>query len=91
MTIIVYYYERIVYQHAVEPGTTVNDSYCTNILRTMTQHVKSKRSLLRNGFLLHDDNARPHIAHFVLDVSQQNSVDILPHPPYSPILTPCDL
>ncbi|GFW90977.1 histone-lysine N-methyltransferase SETMAR [Trichonephila clavipes] len=90
MTIIVNYYERIVYQHAVEPGTTVNDSYYTNILQTMAQHVKSKSSLLRNGFLLPDDNTRPHIALCVLDVSQQNSVKILLHPPYSPNLTPCD-
>ncbi|PRD30559.1 UNVERIFIED_CONTAM: hypothetical protein NCL1_26096 [Trichonephila clavipes] len=34
---------RIVYQQAVEPGTTVNDSYYTNVLRTMVQQVKRKR------------------------------------------------
>ncbi|GFV94525.1 histone-lysine N-methyltransferase SETMAR [Trichonephila clavipes] len=55
----------------------------------MVQHVKRKRSLLRNGFLLHHDNARPHIARYVLDVSQQNNIDILPHPLYSSDLTPC--
>ncbi|GFW45844.1 mariner Mos1 transposase [Trichonephila clavipes] len=55
----------------------------------MVQHVKSKRPLLRNGFLLHHDNTRPHIVRCVLDVSQQN-VEILPHPPYSPDLAPCD-
>ncbi|PRD26480.1 UNVERIFIED_CONTAM: Histone-lysine N-methyltransferase SETMAR [Trichonephila clavipes] len=81
-------WKRIAYQHAVEPGTTVNESYYTNVLRTMVQHVKRKRPLLRNGFLLHHDNARPHIARCVLDVSQQNNVDILPHPPYSLDLTP---
>ncbi|GFV65211.1 histone-lysine N-methyltransferase SETMAR [Trichonephila clavipes] len=57
----------------------------------MIQHVKRKRPLLRNGFLLHHDNARQHIARCVLDVSQQNNVEILPHPPYSPDKTPCDL
>ncbi|GFX36057.1 histone-lysine N-methyltransferase SETMAR [Trichonephila clavipes] len=86
MTII----EGFVYQHAVEPGTTVNDSYYTNVLRSMVQHVKRKRPLLRNGFLLHHDNARPHIARCVLGVSQQNNVEILPHPKYSPDLTPWD-
>ncbi|GFW09719.1 histone-lysine N-methyltransferase SETMAR [Trichonephila clavipes] len=49
-----------------------------------------KRSLLRNGILLHHDNARPHIAHCVLHVLQQSNAEILPHPPYSPDLTPCD-
>ncbi|GFX95666.1 transposable element Tcb1 transposase [Trichonephila clavipes] len=33
---IFFNYEEIVYQHAVEPGTTVNDSYYTNVLRTMS-------------------------------------------------------
>ncbi|GFY25214.1 histone-lysine N-methyltransferase SETMAR [Trichonephila clavipes] len=57
----------------------------------MIQHVKRKHPLLRNGFLLHHDNSRPHVARCVLDVSQQNDVEILPHPPYSLDRTPCDL
>ncbi|GFV08472.1 histone-lysine N-methyltransferase SETMAR [Trichonephila clavipes] len=61
-----------------------------NVLRTMLQHVKRTRLLLRIGILLHYDNARPHIARCILHVSQQNSVEILPHPPYSPDLTPSD-
>ncbi|GFW95586.1 histone-lysine N-methyltransferase SETMAR [Trichonephila clavipes] len=56
----------------------------------MIQHVKRKRPLLQNGFPLRHDNARPHIARCKLDVSQQNNVEISPHPPYSPDKTPCD-
>ncbi|GFV38830.1 uncharacterized protein TNCV_1004721 [Trichonephila clavipes] len=56
----------------------------------MVHYVKRKRQFLRNGFLLPHDNARPQIAHCAPDVSQQNNVGILPHPPYSPDLTPCD-
>ncbi|GFS99839.1 histone-lysine N-methyltransferase SETMAR [Trichonephila clavipes] len=56
----------------------------------MIQHVKRIRPLLQNGFLLHHKDARPHIAHCVLDVSQQKNVEILPHPSYSPDKTPCD-
>ncbi|GFY14814.1 hypothetical protein TNCV_648571 [Trichonephila clavipes] len=55
-TIIFFDYEGIMYQHAVEPSTTVNGSCYANALRTMIQH-KRKRPLLRNGFLLHHDNA----------------------------------
>ncbi|GFV23183.1 hypothetical protein TNCV_3044311 [Trichonephila clavipes] len=51
----------------------------------MVQHVKRHHALL-----LHHDNARPHIARCVLDVSQQNNVETLPHPPYSPELTLSD-
>ncbi|GFT13073.1 histone-lysine N-methyltransferase SETMAR [Trichonephila clavipes] len=57
----------------------------------MAQHVKRKRSLLLNGFLLQHDNAPSHIVRCVLDVSQNtHNVDILPHPPYSLDLTLCD-
>ncbi|GFW59199.1 histone-lysine N-methyltransferase SETMAR [Trichonephila clavipes] len=56
----------------------------------MVQYVKRKRPVLRNGFLLHHDDARSHIARCVLDVSQQNNVELLPYPLYSPDLTPCD-
>ncbi|GFT28698.1 histone-lysine N-methyltransferase SETMAR [Trichonephila clavipes] len=59
-------------------------------MRTMVKHVKKKRPLLRNGFLLHLAIARPHITRCILDVSHQNNVEILPHPPYSPDLTPSD-
>ncbi|GFW42805.1 uncharacterized protein TNCV_473951 [Trichonephila clavipes] len=37
---IIFYYEGIVYQQVVDPGSTVIDSYYTNVLRTMVQHVK---------------------------------------------------
>ncbi|GFU82602.1 histone-lysine N-methyltransferase SETMAR [Trichonephila clavipes] len=56
----------------------------------MVQHVKRKRLLLRNGFLLHHDNARPQLACCVLYISQQNNVEILPHPQNSPDRTPYD-
>ncbi|GFT42354.1 histone-lysine N-methyltransferase SETMAR [Trichonephila clavipes] len=90
ITIIFFNYEEIEYQNAVEPSTTVNDSYYTNVLPTIVQQVKRKRPFFRNGFLLRHDNVRPHIVRCVPDVSQQNNVEILPHPPYSPDLTPCD-
>ncbi|GFW30970.1 histone-lysine N-methyltransferase SETMAR [Trichonephila clavipes] len=56
----------------------------------MIQNVERKRPLLRNGFLYHHDNAQLHIARCVLDVSQKNNVEILPHPPHSPDLPPCN-
>ncbi|GFY05313.1 histone-lysine N-methyltransferase SETMAR [Trichonephila clavipes] len=90
MTIIFFDYEGIVYQHAVKPSTTINGTYYANVLRTMVQHVKRKRQLLQNGFLLQHENARQHISLCVLNVSHQNNVEILPHPPYSPDITPFD-
>ncbi|GFW61723.1 histone-lysine N-methyltransferase SETMAR [Trichonephila clavipes] len=84
VTTIIFYFEGIVYQHAVKLGATVNDSYYTNALRTMVQHVKRKHPSLRSGFLLHHGNAQLHVVHCVLDVSPHGNVEILLHPPYSP-------
>ncbi|GFY28250.1 histone-lysine N-methyltransferase SETMAR [Trichonephila clavipes] len=66
---------------------TLSNLYYANVLRTMVQHVKRKCPLLRNGFLLHHNNARPHIARCVLGVLQQNNVETLPHPPYTVLIS----
>ena len=43
----------------------------------------------RNVLLLHN-NARPHIANMTKEVIQTHGWEVLPHPPYSPDLTPTD-
>ena len=40
--------------------------------------------------MLHHDNAAPHKSKIVDDYLNENKVRILPHPPYSPDLVPCD-
>ena len=42
------------------------------------------------GILLYHDNARPHVAARTMDFLHQVGVQLLPHPPYSPDLAPCD-
>ncbi len=39
---------------------------------------------------LHMDNARPHTAIDCVVKFHQSSIQLLPHPPYSPNLAPCD-
>ncbi|CAF3885412.1 unnamed protein product [Rotaria sp. Silwood1] len=39
--------------------------------------------------LLHD-NARPHIHSDVINYLTEEDINIMPHPPYSPDLAPCD-
>jgi transposase len=39
--------------------------------------------------LLHD-NARPHIHSDVINHLTEEGINIMPHPPYSPDLAPCD-
>lgn len=40
--------------------------------------------------MLHHDNAAPHTSKIVISYLEQEKVNILPHPPYSPDLAPCD-
>lgn len=40
---------------------------------------------------IHHDNARPHTSNIINEyIKDQENVDILKHPPYSPDLSPCD-
>jgi [histone H3]-lysine36 N-dimethyltransferase SETMAR len=39
---------------------------------------------------LHDDNARPHTAARTMNFLAESEIQLLPHPPYSPGLAPCD-
>ena len=40
--------------------------------------------------LLHHDNASPHKTKIVKDYLEKQGLQVLPHPPYSPDLAPCD-
>jgi histone-lysine N-methyltransferase SETMAR len=41
-------------------------------------------------FILHHDNARPHTAQVTRDFLREQKITILPQPPYSPDIAPCD-
>ncbi|PNF23144.1 hypothetical protein B7P43_G06679 [Cryptotermes secundus] len=43
-----------------------------------------------NGWVLQYDNARPHTAYIVQEFLANNKMAVVPHPPYSPDLAPCD-
>ena len=40
--------------------------------------------------LLHHDSASPHKAKIVKDFLEEQELQVLSHPPYSPYLAPCD-
>jgi histone-lysine N-methyltransferase SETMAR len=40
--------------------------------------------------LLHHDNARPHKALLTSEYLDQMGIEVMPHPPYSPDIAPCD-
>jgi transposase len=76
----------------IPSNTTVNsDSYC-DLLRRLTENVQRKRPELwrNNNWILHHDNAPTHKSLKTTEFETNNNLVIVPHPPYSPDLVPCD-
>jgi len=72
-------------------GQTVNQEVYISVLRHMREALRRRRpDLWASGqwTLLH--NVRPHTALTVSRFLTKHNVTVLPHPPYSPDLSPCD-
>lgn len=77
----------------VPPGTSVNGDYYQWVLREkLRPAIRKKRpNLLNDGVILLHDNASAHTKRTVVEMLTEDwSWEILPHPPYSPDLSPCD-
>jgi len=93
MMLIVFFYVRgIVLWEFVPPGQTVNQEFHLEVLRRLRENVRRKRpELWRSGdWLLHHDNAPAHTALSVTQYLASLGWTVIPHPPYSPDLAPCD-
>ncbi|CAF2939662.1 unnamed protein product [Rotaria sp. Silwood2] len=51
---------------------------------------KQRKSAGTKGIKLLHDNARPHTHSNVINYLTEEGIIIMPHPPYSPDLAPCD-
>lgn len=72
-------------------GSTINAAGYVSTLKKLKDRIKRKRpGLLSDGVLLLHDNARPHTANVTTQVLGKWRWEVLPHPPYSPDLSPCD-
>jgi histone-lysine N-methyltransferase SETMAR len=81
--------EGCVYYEILEEGQTVNSNIFCIQLEEMEQRVPL--SHVRHGKIdLLMDNARPHHAKATRDKLAELHINWLPHPPYSPDLSPCD-
>jgi len=84
--------EGIIHREFVPPGMTVNaDIYC-DLLRRLRENVRCKRpqKWQNQKFIIHHDNAPAHRSFKVSQFLAKNSMTVVPHPPYSPDLAPCD-
>ncbi|KAF2350019.1 Transposase type 1 [Trinorchestia longiramus] len=71
---------------------TINEGRYCNDLAVMHAQLSKKRPALvnRRGPILLHDNARPHVARMTVQKFRELEYETLPHPPYSPDLSPTD-
>ncbi|UYV66810.1 hypothetical protein LAZ67_4002933 [Cordylochernes scorpioides] len=92
MLVVFFEYQELFYYEIIKEGVTINKQADKEILVRLRDLIRRKRNQLfksKHWKLLHD-NAPAHRAIIVQDYLAKHSVSILPHPPYSPDIAPCD-
>lgn len=75
----------------LEKGRTITGQYYCDLLDTFDAALKAKRPhLKKKKILFHHDNAPAHSCRLATEKLHQLRYELLPHPPYSPDLAPCD-
>ncbi|CAF3229562.1 unnamed protein product [Rotaria socialis] len=78
--------------HCVDEGKIIDyNYYIENFLKLVIKDLlKQRRSAGTKGIELLHDNARPHIHSDVINYLTEEGINIMPHPPHSSDLAPCD-
>jgi histone-lysine N-methyltransferase SETMAR len=81
-----------VHKEFVHPGQTVNQQFCLKVLKRLRDIVQKKRPEMWSiiDWFLHHDNAPAHTTLCVQQFLAKNNMTVIPYPPYSPDLMPCD-
>ena len=75
----------------LEKGRTITGQYYCALLDKFDAALKEKRPRLqRKKILFHHDNAPAHSCRLATVKLDELRYELLPHPPYSPDLAPCD-
>lgn len=85
-------YRGIIHFEFIPEGRTVNKELYLEVLNRLRNALRRKRPDLwasQDWMLLHD-NAPAHRSLVVQQYLAKHSIIVLPHPPYSPDLAPCD-
>ena len=92
MLIIFFDIRGIVHHEFVPPKRTVNSELYCDVLRRLKKAVRRKRPDLwdNRSWLLHHDNAPAHTSFRTTEFLTNSNIALVPHPPYSPDLAPCD-
>jgi len=82
--------QGIVHKEYVPPGQTVNQTFYRGVLERLRKRVVRVRSGIARTWMLHHDNAPRHTAVSINEFLAEKSIPVVPQPPYSPDLSPCD-
>jgi histone-lysine N-methyltransferase SETMAR len=93
MLIVFFDVKGIAHHEFVPPNTAVNSHLYSDVLRCFRENMRRKRPKLwrDNNWLLHQDNAPAHTSLKTTEIVTNNHLVIVPHPPYSLCLAPCDV
>ena len=67
-----------------------SDYFRDEILEQINCKTSDNRETLGENFILHFDNATPHISKKIMEYLDQNEIKRAPQPPYSPDIAPSD-
>jgi histone-lysine N-methyltransferase SETMAR len=84
--------EGLVHHEFLPQLQTMNQTVYITVLQRLRDAVRQKRphKWSSGTWLLHHDNTPCHAALSVREFLAKHSIPVVPHPPYSPDLAPCD-
>ncbi|UYV67193.1 hypothetical protein LAZ67_4004296 [Cordylochernes scorpioides] len=80
----------IVHCEFVPQGQTVNSAFYLEVLRRLKRRIARVKADIKDTVKLHHDNATSHTAFIITNFLARSNTPVIPHPPYSPDLAPCD-
>jgi histone-lysine N-methyltransferase SETMAR len=77
--------------HLLPPHTTMNATIFVDFILKPVETLFSRYPFApETKLFIHYDNARAHVCKHTSDFLSTSSMERLPHPPYSPDISPCD-
>ncbi|GFX59503.1 mariner Mos1 transposase [Trichonephila clavipes] len=90
MIVVFFDIRGIVHCEFLLQGQTVNSAVYLEVLRRLKRRIAYVRADIKDTVKFHHDNATSHTAFIITNFLAQSNTPVIPHPPYSPDLAPCD-
>ncbi|UYV84494.1 hypothetical protein LAZ67_X002369 [Cordylochernes scorpioides] len=90
MIIVFFDIRGIVHCEFVPQGQTVNSAFYLEVLRRLKRRIARVRTDIKDTVKLYHDNATSHTAFIITNFLARSNTPVIPHPPYSLDLAPCD-